>query len=86
MKYGVLKSLLGKFICKNQRVVYCHVGKVIYMENNRAIAAVVVKTPDGERLHRFVETAWTTDHHGTHQIIHSETLEEEKLDADRYPT
>ncbi len=80
MRYGLLKSLLGKHICKSNCIEYCHIDRIIVIEGQKAIATAIVKTLDNRILHWFVETSWITDN-GVHNIKNYIILKEDELNG-----
>jgi len=85
MKQKLLKALLGKFICSQQHLGYCHIDRVIIIEDNRAIITAIVKTVNGVDLFWILEATWQTDCYGVHNIEKYLILKEYEIYGD-YPT
>ncbi len=79
MKPSILKSLVGKYVTRNQQLAFCHVDRVVVIEDNKAIVSSFVKTFNDKLLHRYLEAHWTTDKYGVHAITQVKTLREDEL-------
>ncbi len=79
MKPNILKSLVGKYITRNQQLAFCHVDRVVIIEDSKAIVSTFVKTFNDKLLHRYVEAHWVTDKYGVHEITLVKTLREDEL-------
>lgn len=85
MKQKLLKALLGKFICSNRYLSYCHIDKIIAIQDNRAIITAIVKMINGISLYWILETSWQTDCYGVHSIKDYSILKEYEIYGN-YPT
>ena len=83
MSDNLLRAILGKFICKNRPVRYCHVDRVLSREDQKALITAIVEMPNGRVLHWILETAWDTDPYGVYSIKNYKILKEDELDE--YP-
>lgn len=83
MNDRLLKAILGKFICKTRPVCYCHVDRVLSVEEPKAIVTAIVETPNKRVLHWILETSWDTDPYGVYSIKNYKILKEDELNE--YP-
>lgn len=81
MKPGLLKSLLGKLICKDKKIPYCHVDKILAIVDNMAIATVIIQAFNGKYFYWFVELEWETNYMGLHDITKYNIIKECELNG-----
>ncbi len=79
---NILKSLIGKYISKTQKLVFCHVDKVVVIEGKKGIVSVFVKTFNNKLFHWYLEAGWETDKYGVHTITYTKLLREDDLSGE----
>ncbi len=76
---NILKSLIGKYISKNNKLAFCHVDRVIVIEGNKAIVSAFIKMFNDILYHWYLEAEWATDKYGVHTITRTKLLREDEL-------
>lgn len=79
MKPYTLKSLLGKHICQEPHIRYCHIDRIIKQMENHAICNVLVVKQDDSVNHWYITTSWTQDANGVFVIQDYEIIKEEEV-------